>query len=144
MLASEIPVFQAFHQQYAQTRPTVCGGLDVCTASHATFSIKNNTCIQKPTLSGFIFVINPNELAWIVFCRNAWLGSLSLHFTHTYIHIYIYIYIGVPESEFFECAFGPFLSTLFPSFFPLFPFRPCSLSHHFSPLHLPFTPFLDS
>ena len=36
---------------------------------------------------------------------------------------------------------GPFPPTLFPSFSPVFfPFRGCSFSHHFSPLHLPLIP----
>ena len=44
------------------------------------------------------------------------------------------------------CSRAPFLPPVFPSFFtPSFPFRPCSLSHHFSPLRLPLYPsFLDS
>ena len=51
---------------------------------------------------------------------------------------------GVPKSEFFECFFGPLASHPFSLIFPpSFPFRPCSLSHHFSPLHLScFPPFL--
>ena len=48
---------------------------------------------------------------------------------------------GVPKSEFFECDFGPLSSHPFSLIFPpSFPFRPCSLSHHFFPLHLPLYP----
>ena len=52
----------------------------------------------------------------------------------------------VPKSEFFECTFGPLSSHPFSLIFPpSFPFRPCSLSHHSSPLHtsLFIPPFLS-
>ena len=48
--------------------------------------------------------------------------------------------IGVPKPEFFRvCLRAPFLPPFFPHF-SISVFRPCSLSHHFSPLHLPFIP----
>ena len=50
--------------------------------------------------------------------------------------------IGVPKSEFFECAFGPVSSHPFTlTFPPSFPFKPCSLSHHFPPLAPVWNPF---
>ena len=45
------------------------------------------------------------------------------------------------KIKFFECAFGPLSSHPFSLIFPpLSPFGPCSLPHHFSPLHLPLHP----
>ena len=51
---------------------------------------------------------------------------------------------GVPKSEFFERAFAPLSSHPFSLISPSsFPFGPCSVSRHFSPLHLPlYPPFL--
>ena len=47
--------------------------------------------------------------------------------------------LGPEVSQDSSVFWGPFPPTLFALFFqPSFPFKPCSLSHHFSPLHLPF------
>ena len=45
---------------------------------------------------------------------------------------------GIRKSEFFES--GPSLTPFSLISPPSFPFRPCSLSHHSSPFHLPFIP----
>ena len=52
---------------------------------------------------------------------------------------------GTKIRVFQVCFWAPFLPPFCP-YSPLsFPFKPCSLSHHFSPLHLPLYPlFFDS
>ena len=48
---------------------------------------------------------------------------------------------GYQNQSFSSVLSGPFPPTLFHSFAPLFPLQACSLSHHFSPRHLPlYTP----
>ena len=50
------------------------------------------------------------------------------------------VYTG-PLFGLFTNTFGVYLCPPFlPRFFPSSPFRPCSLSHHFPPLHLPLYP----
>ena len=94
-------------------------------------------------------------IMWLLMSRTAE-GDTSRHFIHLYLHMGLYLMFGrplkstqirgVPKSEFFECAFGPLSSHPFFLVLPLpFPFRPYSLSQHFSPLHLPLHPhFFDS
>ena len=52
---------------------------------------------------------------------------------------------GTKIRVFQVCFRAPFLPPFFAHFSPSFPSKACSLSHHFSPLHLPlYPPFFDS
>ena len=75
--------------------------------------------------------------------RNRGLGSLAILWKDTKEYLNQRgTKIRVFRERFRRAPFLPPQSPVFP---PSFPFKPCSLSHHFSPLHLPlYPPFFDS